>query len=272
MADFITILGCRGSVPRDGKDFLKYGGATSCYAVNLGGRLILVDAGSGILRVDDVLDGAESVDLFLTHTHADHILGLPMCRPAFNKDFVFRVYGKTRDGLDTKAQLNAYLELPNWPVDIDGLNASFEFEELKDDFILPPGNESNPIRVSALEAAHPGGCSIIRFDCAGKSAVVATDCTIKECNEKDTLNFARNTDVLLIDGQYSPKAFSGSAGFGHNNWIKAAEFGKLCGAKKTVLIHHDPFHTDDILDMAAEEIVQVNVNAIIAREGEIISL
>ena len=268
MEDYIKILGCRGSVPRDGSEFLKYGGATSSYALKLGGRLIVVDAGSGIMRIDEILDGAKSIDLFFTHTHADHLVGLPMCRPAFDKGFTFTVYGKTRMGQDTKAQLNAYLELPNWPVDIDGLAATFKFEELKDDFTLP----ASDIRVRALDAAHPGGSSIIRFDCAGKSVVVATDCTISECNETETAAFAKNTDVLLIDGQYSPHAFSGKPGFGHNSWAKAAEFGKLCGAKKTLLIHHDPFHTDDILDEAAKEIAQINVNAEFAREGETVSL
>jgi phosphoribosyl 1,2-cyclic phosphodiesterase len=269
MKDYLKVLGCRGSVPRSGEAFAKYGGATTSYALRLGGRLIIVDAGSGILDIDSVLEGETRVDLFLTHPHADHILGLPMCRPAFRQDFRFDIYAKTRAGLNGKAQINAFLKLPNWPVDIDGLGADFCFHELPEDFILEGGA---PVRVRSMEAAHPGGSSLLRFEYEDKSVVIATDCTIKINNADSMARFASDCGLLLIDGQYRPIEAGGREGFGHNSWALAAEFGERCGAKRTLIVHHDPYNTDDILDAAAEDIRALSASASPAFEGEIIEL
>ncbi len=266
MKDMLYVLGCRGSVPRSGAGFEKYGGATSCYALRLGGRLLLVDAGSGMLRLDELLrPGEKEADLFLTHAHADHILGLPMCRAAFDPTFCFHVYLKQRAGLDGKAQLNRFLQPPVWPVDVDGLAARFVFSELPEDALLPG---EAPLRARSMEAVHPGGCSVLRFDCAGKSVVFASDCSVLPGNEEALCAFARDADLLLIDGQYSPSEASAKHGFGHNSWSHAAAFGKACGAKKTLLIHHDPYHTDEELDKAAEEVRAISETAGLAYEGE----
>ena len=269
MKDFLKVLGCRGSVPRSGKDFSKYGGATSSYALRLGGRLMIIDAGSGILDIDSVLEGENRVDLFLTHPHADHIIGFPMCRPVFRNDFHFDIYAKTRAGLDGKAQINAFMELPNWPVDVDGLAASSDFHELEEDMTLPG---DVPVRVRSMDAAHPGGSSLLRFEYENKSVVVATDCTINEENACSMADFAKDCDLLLIDGQYRPVEAGGKAGFGHNSWAAAAEFAKSCGAKRALIVHHDPYNTDDILDLAAEDMVVINAAAAPAFEGEIVEL
>ena len=269
MKDYLKVLGCRGSVPRNGKAFEKYGGATSSYALRLGGRLIVIDGGSGILNVDEVLEGEKSLTLFFTHPHADHMLGLPMCRPAFDSGFHFDVYAKTRGRYDAKAQINAFMSLPGWPVDVDGLRASFDFFELDKELALP-GPEG--IMVKSMEAAHPGGCSLLRFELGDKSVVTATDCTIREDNKAAMAEFAKDCSLLLIDGQYRPVEFGGKAGFGHNSWTMAACFGKLCGAERTLIIHHDPFNTDDVLESAEADVRAVNPAASLAYEGEVIQL
>lgn len=269
MKDYLKVLGCRGSVPRNGKAFEKYGGATSSYALRLGGRLIVIDGGSGILNVDEVLGGDKMLTLFFTHPHADHMLGLPMCRPAFDHDFHFDIYAKTRGGFDAKAQVNAFMSLPCWPVDVDGLEAEFAFHELGEELIIPG---SGGIRVRTMEADHPGGCSLLRFDLGEKSVVMATDCTVRKENEERMAEFAKDCSLLLIDGQYMPVEFGGKAGFGHNSWTMAAGFGKLCGAKRTLIIHHDPFHTDDVLEKAESDVREANPGASLAFDGEIVEL
>ncbi len=271
MKDHLRVLGCRGSIPRSGSGFEKYGGATTSYALRMCGRLIIIDAGSGILRIDDVLQpGEKKATLFLTHTHADHVIGLPMCRPVFDPGFSFDVFCKTRAGLNGKAQLNAYMKKPTWPVDIDGLAASFDFFEIEANMTLQ--GEGGGIRVRSLDAAHPGGCSLLRFEFDGKSIVVATDCTIREDNKARMLEFAKDCSLLLIDGQYRPVEFGGKAGFGHNSWTMAAEFGKHCGAARTLIVHHDPFNTDDVLDKAEADVRAVCASADLAYEEEIIEL
>ena len=266
----LKVLGCRGSIPRSGKEFEQYGGATSSYAIRIGERLVVLDAGTGILRVSDFMEpGEKEMTLLLSHTHADHLLGLPMCLPAFNKDFTFHVYGKTRGGLTVKEQVCKYLETPTWPVNTDKLPANFIYKELEDGMVLPGEPE---ILVNIMEADHPNGCSLIKLQAMDKTIVYATDCTITDANRAEMAEFARRANILLIDGQYTPAELGGKPGFGHNSWTDAAEFGQLCGARRTLIIHHDPYHKDVDLDRATEDVYYIDPSVNLAYEGEEIEL
>ncbi|MGN1230471.1 MAG: MBL fold metallo-hydrolase, partial [Anaerotignum sp.] len=76
----VRILGTRGSIPVGGKAFQKYGGATTCVLVRLAGQVIVLDAGTGLLSLPSYLKKKENqVSLLLSHPHADHLLGFPMC-------------------------------------------------------------------------------------------------------------------------------------------------------------------------------------------------
>lgn len=262
MGNTLKILGCRGSVPCSGPHYLQYGTATSCYALRMGGRLVFVDAGTGLLNCMDFMNAADrEADILVTHAHADHILGLPMCGPAFDKNFKIRIRLKSRNGLSGKNQIGTYLREPLWPVGTDQLPAEIEYFDLEEEFFL------GDIKVSSMEGRHPGGCSLLRLDLGGKSAVFATDCTLTEDSWEDELKFASGADLLIIDGQYSPAELEKRLSFGHSSWIGAAAFGKACGAAKTVIIHHDPYRTDRMLDRAQEEISMINHSAVLGKEG-----
>ncbi len=270
MKILLKVLGCRGSIPRSGKEFENYGGATSSYGIRIGERLVVLDAGTGILRVNDMLkEGEKELTLLFSHTHADHLLGLPMCFPAFSKDFTFHVYGKTRNGKTIKDQVDAYLEDPTWPVNTDKLPANFIYAPLEDGMILPGEPE---IRINIMEAVHPNGCCLIELSALGKTIVYATDCTITDANRAEMAEFAMKADLLLIDGQYTPVELGGKAGFGHNSWTDAAEFGQLCHARRTLIVHHDPYHKDVDLDRATEDVYYIDPSVNLAYEGEEIEL
>ena len=130
----------------------------------------------------------------------------------------------------------------------------------------------NGTLIENLEENHPGGVSILRMTVCGKRIVLMTDCTISKDNRDRLLSFCNNCDLLLCDGQYSDEEWPSRATFGHNTWNTAARFARDCGAKLTKILHHDPSHTDDILDTA-----QLQVNAIcptcsLACDGEEITL
>jgi len=268
MKNYLKVLGCRGSVPVSGKRFEKYGGATSSYMLRLGGSLIIIDAGSGIMAIDYELgENEKNASLFITHSHADHILGFPMCCLALCKEYHSDIYMKTRNHLDAKAQLNSYLKEPNWPVDCDKLPGDFSFYEIEEEMKL----KANPeITIKSLEACHPGGSSLLRFEYKDIAVVMATDCTITDSVREKSLAFARDASLILIDGQYAPGKVM--PGFGHNSWHCAAEFAKEAGAKIIRIVHHDPHSSDDILDKAASELLSISPDAAPAFEGEIIRL
>lgn len=263
MSDKVTILGTRGSVPVSGPEFVKYGGATTCVVVSLAGQSVVLDAGTGILKLPRAVEaGTGALPLIITHSHVDHMLGLPMCPQAFDKDFRFDVYMKTRGGMGAKAQLESFLTLPIWPVGPDQLPADFSFEDLPESF------ELGGIRIKTMEGNHPGGVSMIRLDGNGKSVVFATDSVINEVLFPAFKEFAGSPDLLLIDGQYSQEEYDGHPNFGHNSWNEAAGIGLKIGAKQTLIIHHNTTKTDEELDALIPELQSVNPNCSPAFEGQ----
>ena len=95
----VIILGTRGSVPVEGREYEVFGQATTCFLVRLAGQPVVVDAGTGILHLGACLEAGErELPILLTHAHVDHLLGLGMCPLAFRADMSFRIYGRTRGG------------------------------------------------------------------------------------------------------------------------------------------------------------------------------
>ena len=263
MSDKVTILGTRGSVPVSGPEFVKYGGATTCAVVTLAGQSVVLDAGTGILKLSRVIpSGTDNIPLIVTHSHVDHMLGLPMCPHVFSRNTVFEIYLRTRAGLDAKAQLESFLTLPIWPVGPDQLPAEFRFHDLPESFSI------GPVKVSTMEGNHPGGVSMIRLDGNGKSVIFATDSVINESLFPAFRDFAGSPDLLLIDGQYSQEEYDGHPNFGHNSWTEAATVGLRIGAKKTLIVHHNSSKTDAELDALVPVLLSINPSCSPAFEGQ----
>lgn len=259
----VAILGTRGSVPVCGGDFLRYGGATTCVLVRLAGQAVILDAGTGLLNISPLLEENErNIPLLLSHPHADHLLGLPMCPLLSRPDFQMDIYAVRRNGLDAAEQLRTLMSPPLWPVGPERLPSRPAFHE------LPPRLELGAVTVDTMEGVHPGGVSLLRLSGGGRRVVFATDCTLTDSLLPRLTEFARDCDLLLCDGQYSNAEWPARAGFGHSTWTAAARLGRDCGAKRVRVIHHDSAHTDALLEDAAEELRRIHPNCDFARDGE----
>jgi len=262
----VTVLGARGSVPVSGKEFRRYGGATTCFLAELGGFSVVLDAGTGLLRLPENVLAVKELPLLLTHPHTDHLLGLPMCAYVMQPGSKLTVYGARRSGLDVRSQLGCLMRTPLWPVPADGLPAEIAFEALPEDFTI------GPVHVRSIEGIHPGGVSLIRLERDGTSVVLITDCTLTDALWPHALDFARGADLLLIDGQYSEEEWAAHSSFGHNTWLRAAEFGRASGAREVRIVHHAPTHSDVVLDAASSSLSAIHPRCSFAREGEVILL
>ena len=258
----VTILGARGSVPVSGGAFQRYGGATTCVLVRLAGQAVLLDAGTGLLDVPPLPEGECRIPLLLSHPHADHLLGLPMCPLLSRGDLQMEIYAARRNGLDAEAQVRALMAPPLWPIGPEKLLSQPVFRD------LPARLELGDVTVDTMGGVHPGGVSLLRLTGGGRRVVFATDCTLTDGRLPTLTEFARDCDLLLCDGQYSDAEWPTRAGYGHSAWTAVARLGRDCGAGQVRVIHHDPSHTDALLDGAAEELRRIHPNCAFARAGE----
>ena len=235
----LTVLGARGSMAISGIEDSIYGGATSAYLLETKDQAIFLDAGTGLLDAPEV--GEKKVSILLTHPHADHMLGLPMFYYFFRKGRKVDLYAVPRGGLSAKEQVEKLISPPLWPVSLDVYPGEVEFHDITGPFSL------GDVQVDLMESNHPGGSAIYGLNRGGHRIVYATDFEHTEEKLKELAEFSQDASLVLYDGQYTEEEYPKRKGFGHSTQEKGLELQKMSGAKKVMIVHHDPYHTDEEL-------------------------
>ncbi len=265
--DTVTILGARGSIPRAGREFARYGGDTTCILVRMAGETILLDAGTGLLHFDPPPSSEDKpIPLLLSHFHMDHLLGLSLSPLLMDTNNHVDIYAQSRAGLDAEERMERIYSPPIWPVSLELLPAWVNYRELQATLRF------GEVSVETAEDIHPDGVTLMRLTHGERSVVFLTDCTLTEEIFPKLAEFSRGCDLLLCDGQYSDEEWKKRSAFGHSTWNRAVELGLACGAKKIRIVHHDPFHTDRMLDKAASQLAARHPDCSFARDREEIEL
>ena len=249
-----------------GEAFARYGGSTTCVLAHMGGQFIALDAGTGIMNLPGEVTAQKELPLLLTHAHADHLLGLPMCSYVMVRGARLDIYGASRDGLSPRQQVERLVSPPLWPITPDDFLTELCFHDMPDTMWF------GEARVDAMEGKHSGGVTLLRLEADGKRVVFATDCTFSDDLRPELVEFARGCDLLLADGQYNDEEWPTRKTFGHSTWRMAAELAEACGAKRLRETHHDPRHTDAMLAAWDETLRGRDPAYAFAREGETIEL
>jgi len=269
----VKIWGDRGSMPTPGPETVEFGGNTSCIEVRCGKRLIIIDAGSGIRQLGDSLmrtdfpKGPISADIFITHTHWDHIMGFPMFTPIYVPGTELRIRGPiTYEEDPLEKVIGSQLSYRYWPVRQEELAAKITYEQIKEaTFDLGDG-----IWLTTKYLNHPILCLGYRFEYRGRSFVTLYDNepfrnvfptdpadpqyeevyaregeeAAREQNEK-IQGFMAGADLLVHDTQYTAKEYvSGKVGWGHSSFEHAINSAHRAGVKRLLLFHHDPNRAD----------------------------
>ena len=271
----ITFHGVRGSIAAAGPSTVEFGGNTSCVEVRCGDARLIFDAGTGIRALGRRMMGELplTAHLFFTHTHWDHIQGLPFFAPAFVPGVRLELYGPQRSGPTLREVLAAQMTQPFFPVTLEALSAELVFHEVRERRAIHVGEAT----VTAAALNHPDGVVAYRVDYRGSSMVFATDTEHYSVVDPRLTRLARGADVLIHDAQYTAEEYSGGTGlprlgWGHSTVEAAAAQARASGVGQLVLFHHDPDH-DDAAVRALEGRAQALFGpSTAAREGVTIEL
>lgn len=280
----IKFWGVRGSIPSPGPHTMKYGGNTLCLELRFEGvdRLIIIDAGTGIRELGNYLmahvrqKGPIKAEVFLTHTHWDHIQGFPFFAPIYAPETKLKVYGPVTYEEDSLEDvLDWQLEYRYFPVRRAELASEIEHVDIKEGrFDLGDG-----IMLTTKYLNHPLLCLGYRFEYGGKVFCTAFDTepfrnvfsndpndpsydeaivqeaeqVAKEENQR-LENFFSGADFLIHDTQYTQEEYESSKiGWGHSSIEHAIAVAKRSRVKRLALFHHEPVRTDKEIDELANK-------------------
>jgi phosphoribosyl 1,2-cyclic phosphodiesterase len=278
----VHLCGVRGSLPAAGKDFIRYGGHTSCLALAHDGAsapTLLLDAGTGLLQALALLDGAPYAGaLLLTHLHWDHVVGLPFfSADARRGTRVDVLLPEQEDGADAASVLGGLMSPPYFPIGPLQMCGEWSFST------LPEGPfELEGFSVLAREIPHKGGRTYgYRVSADGASIAYMPDHNPTALGPGEdglgeyhpaALELARDVDLLVHDAQLLPEELAAEAHFGHAAADYAVALAERAGAGAVTLFHHRLDRTDDELDALAARLGGRSSAVSVAAEGVVLHL
>lgn len=269
----VIFHGVRGSYPVPGKDTLKYGGNTPCIQLLINDKNIVLDAGTGISKLGQELQGRQEkvqIQLFLSHTHWDHIQGFPFFQPAYQKNNWINIYGL--QGI--KETIEGQMKYPYFPIDFNELKSCISFTEIEPREQL----EIDDIIIKTINGQHDGDSLLYRIEANAKSCSYIVDYEhLPELDERVT-NFVQDTDLLIYDSLFTEEEYQGlngteaKKGWGHSYWQQGVKLANRANVKKLILFHHAPTRTDKELIRIEGKAREIFPVCSAAREGMIIKL
>lgn len=250
---------------------IRYGGNTSSLEVRAGKRKLLFDGGSGIRYLGKKLAAGkpESCDLFLTHTHFDHVCGLPFFAPFFIPSWSFRVWaGHLLPRHSLTEVLNDMMMAPLFPVPPSIFKADIDYIDFRAGETLEPGDDI-VIRTAPLN--HPNSATGYRIEFGGKSICYITDTEHPaEGNDPTLVRFLKDADMAIYDASYTDEEYRVRKGWGHSTWEAGARLCDEANVRTYVVFHHDPDHNDDFMDGVAKGVEKYRPGSVVAREGMVL--
>lgn len=303
----VRFWGVRGSIPCPGPSTVKYGGNSACLELRVGSseKIIVIDAGTGIrdlgnsLVKNDQLDGALDIDLFLTHTHWDHIMGFPYFAPLYIPGTRLQVFGPVSFEDDPLEDVVAgQMKYRYFPVNIGDLSSQIQYIRLKEN---PEIDLGNGLKLATKILNHPILALGYRFEYRDKvfctcydtetfhnlfitdpdhpdyDEAMASEGEMVASEQNRALEqFFAGADLLIYDAQYTESEYLTKVGWGHSTYEQAINAASRANVKQLALFHHDPDRTDKQIDELARLYCQPgkygDLKVFFAREGMEIDL
>lgn len=253
------------------------GSNTPCVYIAIDGKHFILDAGSGIRRLGQLLMKREfgighgEAHIFLSHTHWDHIMGFPFFAPAYKSGNKITLYG-VHNGLEQR--ISNQQEDEYYPVSLSAMGAVIDFFQLRKE----EAYKLDGIWITNKMLNHPGGSFGYRIDYQGKSIVYATDSEYKNIDaDRHTafVDFFRDADILIFDAQFTIEESIEKENWGHSTSLQGVDFAAEANVKHLLFFHHDPSYPDQKLEGILNNAIEYrkthfknkDIQISIAREG-----
>jgi phosphoribosyl 1,2-cyclic phosphodiesterase len=259
----LRFWGTRGSIPTPGPETARYGGNTACISISgADSRLLILDAGSGLRPLGHDLmlrrSGTLAADILLSHTHWDHIQGLPFFKPLSVRGNSVCLYGAPQEGVALEEILRRQMDPMVFPVPLTAVAAEVRVTEIGEGEFPLAG-----FRACAFRLRHPGTTYGYRLAPAtgGREIAYITDNELGDGGSYDVqadwrqafVEFLTGADTLIHDAMYAESIIHARRGWGHSTPRQAVDLAAETGIPHLVLFHHEPEHSDDALDRLLDD-------------------
>ncbi len=297
MADYnllSKLYGVRGSYPVSFENGTKIGGNTPCLLIRSPEHVIIFDAGSGLIELGKALLPEISeynkthkspfhISLIFTHTHLDHLMGLPFFVPLYMPNVHIHFFGSPSLGMDFEQIIRTYFMPQFFPVEWHELRSVKTFENINEDTIIsfipgkegPQSSRSSDFKAQKGEITvknikyyfHPkNGSQVYKISYGNHNLVFATDIEEFDGGDARLAEFASGADVLIHDAQYTPQQYRLFSGYGHSSYEMACRCAAQAKVKKLLLFHHDPNNSDEQLREIEKEAKKLFADSELASE------
>ncbi|KAB0677813.1 MBL fold metallo-hydrolase [Aureimonas leprariae] len=264
----VVVWGARGTLPGCGPNQVAFGTETCCVEMRVGGRRLIFDAGTGIVTLGREMAAEEvrDIDIFFSHAHYDHIMGLPFFVPFYKPGTRVSVsLGHMLDGRLAGELVADLMRAPFLPIGPKIFQAEIEYMTFKPGDVLEPGPG---IAVKTARLNHPNGAVGFRVEYGGRAAAYVTDTEhVPGQTDKAVLSLFRNADVVFYDTSYTEAEMAKFKGFGHSSWEEGVRLAKAANTKRLVLFHHSHMRDDDALAAIEREAKAAFAGAVVGRTG-----
>ena len=254
----VRCWGTRGSIPSPGPQTVRYGGNTTCVEVWYRGTRLIFDAGSGIrpLGADLVEKGPNTIHIFLTHFHWDHIQGFPFFAPIYDPEDSIKVIGPRQKNIDVQNLFAGQMGPIYFPVPFSVVSADMDFQHLNQG-----GYEVGDVSMEVMRVRHPSYVTGYRIEVGGVSICFVPDnelhgegYEVEPEWDRSFREFVRGADLLIHDSMYTEEEYLSRKGWGHSTYEQSLRLAEDTGTKRLLFFHHDPTRSDAELDAIVERL------------------
>jgi len=268
MKKWLKFWGTRGSCPVSGHEYKRFGGNTCCLELLYGDTRIIFDAGTGIRPLGKKLirEKVKKINLILSHTHWDHLIGFPFFDPLHHKDVEITIWSPKGSDRSCREIFHVLLSQEFFPVDLQNVKARLKFRSIYEHRPLKFGH----ISIDFHRANHPSLTYCSKIKTPYQTIGYATD---DELPTHDLVPFYKGCDLLIHEAQYFSEEYERRRDWGHSSIRAASDFVKSTAPKKWLITHHDPNHTDKDL-MRLEQLAkrQTDIPVKCVADGQVIKL